>query len=149
MLELADVIEVRKGTDPDPEKPTHTGTAILRRNCNEEQLALSFALITETRCVQPACRTLTTDRFGVLTGWSFRVIKQKLEHPVSVQRGLHDLVPEPSPDPAEESPTRSGRCAQTVAPAFPIAAWRCISDQQRIAQVGQGGRDEGGCQDPL
>ena len=48
-LDLSEVIEVRKGTDADPDRPDETGTAVLRRNCTEDDLVLSFSLITNTR----------------------------------------------------------------------------------------------------
>jgi hypothetical protein len=54
-LHLREVIDVRRGIDPDPSTPGLTGTAVLRRNCTPENLKLSFSLILTTRTFDIQC----------------------------------------------------------------------------------------------
>lgn len=48
-LPIADIIEVRKGSEEDPRKAEHAGTAVLRKYSTPETIIRSFSLITSER----------------------------------------------------------------------------------------------------
>jgi len=46
VLRLSEIIQVRAGTDPDPEAPRFAGTAVLRKSCHPSNANKAMALIT-------------------------------------------------------------------------------------------------------
>lgn len=62
-LRLREVLDVRRGTDPDPNARGKVGTSILRKNCTKETLPLTFSLILSSRSFDIQCMNETEFNF--------------------------------------------------------------------------------------
>ena len=62
-LRLREVLDVRRGIDPDPNANGKVGTAVIRKHCTKETLSLSFSLILSSRTFDIQCMNETEFNF--------------------------------------------------------------------------------------